>query len=537
MKASRICLLAILVIALSSVSLLGQNQYKDLEAQLKGLSNQAYARKAFSIAEERAKKNDMAGTLYFTDLAIDKAGKISESVVAALQLSKANILLAYGDQSDKINREIIYALRACHVADNKKVMNDEILDVSKSLNRILSDPTQIGLLHALVEELSMDSNVIREFKESTLAARQRKKIEAQLSSSEQEKKALLEDQEQIQATVRTLNRSKLKLDNELAVKTKEVANLAALTALQQAELERSMRIMDSLSFIAALDSMAIIQQDLIYDMQLETLNAEREKLSLMAAKNKSMQLSMFAMVAASMFLIFLYFLSRRYNNQLKEKSVEIEKEKNRYQELLLNILPPAIAEELKVTGKVKAKYHDSATILFCDLVNFSAISKQLSSEQLVQDLDYCFAAFDRIVSKYNIEKIKTIGDAYMCIGGLPHQIKESEKNVIDAAIDMQGFLKQWNISRKKLELPEFNARIGIHTGPVIAGVVGEKKFAYDVWGDSVNIAARMEANSQAGMINISKSTYDKVHKHFKFIKRGNIHIKNMNEMEMYFVNA
>ncbi len=522
-----VLLLQVLFLLIFS-SLQAQSDYKALEDQLKGLTNQAYVRKALSIGEEKAKQNDTNAALYFMDLAIKKGSKISSSVEATLFLSKADILIAYGNQSDPVMREILSALKSCNEADKKRILADEIVATARGLNRLLADPVMIGALHSFIANI--DPSALDEFKNNTLAAKQKERIESQLKQSVAEKQTLQEEQKQIKLTVRSLNKSKLMLDEQLNVKNQEVQNLTAQSALQLAELERSKRVMDSLSFMATLDSMALLQQDFLYEKQ-------REKLVLESAKARSMRIAVIAMIAGTLLLIWLYFLSRSYNTKLKEKNGEIEQEKNKYQELLLNILPPTIAEELKVNGKVKAKYHESATILFADLVNFSTISKTIPSEQLVRDLDYCFAAFDRIISRHNVEKIKTIGDAYMCIGGLPHQTPNSELNVIKAAIEIQDFLKLWNVTRRQQKLPEFNARIGIHTGPVVAGVVGEKKFAYDVWGDSVNIASRMESNSAAGMINVSDSTYEIVKSHFQFIKRGQIKTKNMNDMEMYFVQV
>jgi adenylate cyclase len=173
--------------------------------------------------------------------------------------------------------------------------------------------------------------------------------------------------------------------------------------------------------------------------------------------------------------------------------------------------------------------------LFADFKNFTLISETLTPEELVSELDYCFKGFDKIVGKYNLEKIKTIGDAYMCAGGLPDPFQAPPINVIKAAMEMQSFLQEHKKQRQSEGRLFFEARIGIHTGPIIAGVVGEKKFAYDIWGDTVNVAARMESSSDAGKVNISSSTYHLIKDQFKCEYRGKISVKNKGEVDMYWV--
>ena len=156
---------------------------------------------------------------------------------------------------------------------------------------------------------------------------------------------------------------------------------------------------------------------------------------------------------------------------------------------------------------------------------------------MVEEIDHCFKAFDQIVDKYNLEKIKTIGDAYMCAGGLPSPDDKNATKAVQAALAMQEFLESWKETRINTGQPFFEARIGIHTGPIVAGVVGVKKFAYDIWGDTVNIASRMEANSEAGQVNISESTYALVKDEFQFTPRGKFKAKNKGEIEMYYVKG
>jgi class 3 adenylate cyclase len=212
----------------------------------------------------------------------------------------------------------------------------------------------------------------------------------------------------------------------------------------------------------------------------------------------------------------------------------INKEKRRSDNLLLNILPAKTAEELKEHGKVKAKKFESVTVMFTDFQAFTKYSQSLSPEELVQSVDYFFSKFDQIIDTYKLEKIKTIGDAYMCAGGLTNNSKDHIIKVIQAAFDIKDFVAETK-QMSNNDIAHFNIRIGINTGAVVAGVVGKKKFAYDIWGDTVNVASRMESNSEAGKINISENTYHLIKDHFDCEYRGEIDVKNKGMMKMYFV--
>jgi adenylate cyclase len=213
------------------------------------------------------------------------------------------------------------------------------------------------------------------------------------------------------------------------------------------------------------------------------------------------------------------------------------KERKRSDGLLLNILPSAVAEELKDKGSAEAKHFDEVTVMFTDFKNFTKISEKLTPSQLVAEIHTCFKAFDHIITKYNIEKIKTIGDSYMCAGGLPVPNKTNAADVVNAALEIQQFMLRHLEQRVKDGKEKFEVRIGVHTGPVVAGIVGVKKFAYDIWGDTVNIASRMESSGEAGKINISGATYKLVKDKFSCTYRGKIEAKNKGEIDMYFVEA
>ncbi len=229
-------------------------------------------------------------------------------------------------------------------------------------------------------------------------------------------------------------------------------------------------------------------------------------------------------------------LRARIMRELAEKNKIIEAERHRADELLKNILPAQTAEELKQNNSVHPVRYESVTVMFTDFQNFTQISEAISPEELVEELDTCFRLFDQIVEKYGLEKIKTIGDSYMCAGGLPIENQTHPVDMVNAAKDMLRALHDYMQDQNHLGKIVFTMRVGIHTGPLVAGVVGSHKFAYDIWGDTVNIAARLEQASEAGRINISATTYEHVRHQFPCSYRGKFPVKNKGEMDMYFVD-
>ena len=210
----------------------------------------------------------------------------------------------------------------------------------------------------------------------------------------------------------------------------------------------------------------------------------------------------------------------------------IVKERGKSEKLLLNILPAEVAKDLKSKGVTKAKHFDNVTILFTDFVNFTQAGERMNPETLIEELNTCFKAFDEITGKYGVEKIKTIGDAYLAVAGLPTADPQHAGRVVSAAIEINAFMSD---RVAKLGNSTFEVRIGIHSGSVVAGIVGVKKFAYDIWGDTVNTAARMEQNSEAGKINISQTTYELVKDKVTCEYRGEIDAKGKGILKMYYI--
>jgi class 3 adenylate cyclase/tetratricopeptide (TPR) repeat protein len=243
----------------------------------------------------------------------------------------------------------------------------------------------------------------------------------------------------------------------------------------------------------------------------------------------------FLLAAAGFLILLIGGVVYQYQFVTKTNKIIIE-ERNKTDKLLRNILPIQTAEELKSFGFVKAKKYEQVTVLFTDFVNFTSHVEKISPEDLVRNIDFYFKRFDEIFEKHKLEKIKTIGDAYMCAGSIPIINKTHPQNAVEAGLEILEFLSSLH-THNPSNIHPFNIRIGINTGPVIAGVVGKSKFQYDIWGDAVNIASRMETTCEPNKVNISESTYNLVKDKFTFEYRGNLEIKNRGKINMYYVTG
>jgi class 3 adenylate cyclase len=225
----------------------------------------------------------------------------------------------------------------------------------------------------------------------------------------------------------------------------------------------------------------------------------------------------------------------KFKIALMEANDALGDEKAQSDKLLRNILPDEVADELKATGRASAKHYQKVSVLFTDFKGFTARSASMTPEEVIEELNKCFSAFDEIVEKYNLEKIKTIGDAYMCAGGLPVANQTNHIDAIRAGLAIQEYMTAYKNECIAKGEPYFECRLGINTGEVVAGVVGTKKFAYDIWGDTVNTASRAESNGSLGKVNITETTYELVKDIFKCEYRGDIEVKGKGPMKMYFV--
>jgi class 3 adenylate cyclase len=289
---------------------------------------------------------------------------------------------------------------------------------------------------------------------------------------------------------------------------------------------------DSLASIGALQEMANLQTQFEVAQKQAEVDLLTKEAEISDLQSRRQRWVIFATALSLIFVAVLAFSAYRRYKYVRNTSKIIEREKDRSEKLLLNILPRETATELKEHGTVKARRIEGVTVLFTDFIGFTHYAEHEAPEQMVQSIDYYFKQFDEITTRHNLEKIKTIGDSFMCAGGL-HSESSQAKEVVEAALEMVDIMDQMKDS--ETEFIHFHMRVGVHTGPVVAGIVGTKKWQYDIWGDTVNIASGMEANSISGKVNISESTYDQVKNAFKTEYRGEIKIKNRGPMKMYFV--
>jgi adenylate cyclase len=259
------------------------------------------------------------------------------------------------------------------------------------------------------------------------------------------------------------------------------------------------------------------------DKALQIVQTKRQKF----AKNAFM---------IGLFLAFIIaaLIYRSYRDKVKTHLI-VDRQKNEIEHLLLNVLPKEVAKELQLTGRATPRHYKSVAVMFTDFRGFTLLTDHMSPDELVAELDACFNVFDEIIAKHNLEKIKTIGDSYMCAGGIPKEDKMYVLKIVKAGLEIQQYIADNNERRLEKGLEPWYLRIGIHVGPVVAGVVGKMKYAYDIWGSTVNIASRMESNGEPGKVNISSATYELIKDYYECSHRGKISAKNVGEIDMYFI--
>jgi class 3 adenylate cyclase len=287
------------------------------------------------------------------------------------------------------------------------------------------------------------------------------------------------------------------------------------------DLEKNQKL-DNLQLAWSIEKQEIDIERLTTDNKIQAQQIERAKL-----------IRNFFIVAAALLLLLAGGAVDRYRYMSRTNKI-ITEEKDKSNKLLLNILPEETANELKEFGVVKARKYTQASVLFTDFVDFTGTASNMPPEDLVESINYYFSEFDNIVEKHNLEKIKTIGDAYMCAGGLPNENDTNIKDAVSAALEIIDFVNKTAQNPPK-GITAFKIRIGIHSGPLIAGVVGNTKMQYDIWGDTVNIASRFETSSSPNKINVSEAIYSQLKDEMSFEFRGDQPVKNRGKMKMYFV--
>lgn len=291
---------------------------------------------------------------------------------------------------------------------------------------------------------------------------------------------------------------------------------------------------DSVSSITAVQEMADLRTEHEVSLKQGEVDLLEKESEISELRAKRQKILIYGTVISLVLVALLAFGMLHRNKYIDKTNRIIEVEKGRSDNLLLNILPHETAQELKEHGRVKAKKIESATVLFTDFKDFTKLAEHTEPVQMVESIDFYFKKFDDITTKYSLEKIKTIGDSYMCAGGLHKENQAHARDVIKAAREMVELVN--DELNAEDDLIHFEVRIGVHTGPVVAGIVGMKKWQYDIWGDTVNIASRMESKSESGMVNLSETTYNMIKDEFPCKYRGEIEVKNRGSMKMYFLS-
>jgi len=224
-------------------------------------------------------------------------------------------------------------------------------------------------------------------------------------------------------------------------------------------------------------------------------------------------------------------------DEIEKQKHEIENEKRRSEDLLKNILPEETSRELMIHGEAKTQFYKKVTVLFSDFQGFTKTCENMHPQEIVRELATHFSKFEEFCDEHYVEKIKTIGDAYMCAGGIPMRNNSNPIDVVLVGLCIVRYIEKSNKEKRQQGLKTWDLRVGIHTGNLIAGVIGKKKFAYDIWGDTVNTASRMETSGEINKVNISGDTYEYVKTFFDCTPRGKIEAKNKGFVDMYFVSG
>lgn len=483
-----------------------------------------YGKDAVDVAESIGDRQLIADASYALALAYERDRNLGKTEAwlktttrHAMAVKDANLILNAVDKRTRMATRNRNYRRATEI-------NREALDF------FTQEGNDIGTLRAEAQ-----GERSRLEKMANTLAKRRSQLEDELEILQEEQEILEEENDQLLSVNERRKRQLQEKQEELSQVEQEKVEVEERMAESQAQVALLSR--SALEKQAAVDR---VERELA-EQELAASQAELRAAEAEVAQNQSENLRNYAigigllLLLLSALLYYRFVSKRRDAKALATSNAELAESRQRSDELLLNILPAAIADELKENGKAAARKFEDTTILFSDFVNFTSISEQLGPEDLVKELDVCFRAFDQIVDSYpDVEKIKTIGDAYMIAHGLDNR-KSIPSNLIEVAKQMQAFLTERSNKRKQLGLPFFTARVGLHTGPVVAGVVGVKKFSYDVWGDTVNTAARIESQCEPGRINVSETTYRLVKYQFDCEYRGKVKAKNKGYIDMYYV--
>ncbi len=513
--------------------LLAQSSIKDLEQELKSATDSKtkmslqYQLAKLYISKDPLKAIQLSRKAHDTSVDLKRYGMSAQTAM----------LIAKGYEQKRESRNVEVWLKSAQKYAMLAKDSDLIIRSVEKRSRLATKKNNYRKAYAITEEAfeyfsksgTSISDLEQKYEEQKLQLQKDKlalektktRLEVEINGLKKERNQLSDDKTELTEKQKELLEEKEKVEQEISDKEE------ALESVSKQKARAESRARKKEKEVKELTREKLEAEVLIKDKEVELLVAEQKA-------TRSWWLSVFAGVMVLFSILSALAFYSRFKVK-KKANAALEKERQRSDDLLLNILPASIAQELKQNGKASAKKYDHTTVLLADFKDFTKIAKKLSPEMLVKELDYCFKGFDNIIQNYGIEKIKTIGDAYMCASGLTSK-KTSPKEMLKAAIEMQTFLKTYKEERIKKSLPFFEARIGIHTGPVVAGVVGTKKFAYDIWGETVNVASRLEQTCDVGRINVSEAVYSEIKYLFDCDERGKISAKNLGSVNMYYVN-
>lgn len=503
---------------------------QNLQRADNGLEDKSYVQHL--IASIYLKNNDIYNALQYNELAINSARKTANVQVQCDAYESAS----------QIYQQLFEYDKAFDFYKKHLTLKDSLLRGERQRQLDLEN------LHNLLEQA--ETETLQGFTEEELRnlTMERLKTEAErlqlltdnqsLEADRKEKQValLLREQEAKEANLRTAQLEAERNRQELNIATQQL-----LAAEQGREIT-------NLSQQNQLDSLEAARQQAEQQRQIAGLENEKQLTEMQLQQQAEFRKSAYRLGGLLGLILLVIFgswlygrrLNRRLahqNRQIEAQKQEIDTERSRAEGLLLNILPGQVAQELKTKGSATPQHYDSVTMMFTDFQGFTKISATMPPAEVVSELNECFLVFDEIAERHRLEKIKTIGDSYMCAGGLPVENTTHPTDAIAAALEILDFINQRNQGLAARGKPEWQIRIGIHTGEVVAGVVGSRKFAYDVWGDTVNVASRMESNCPADNINISEETWRLVNQTFNCEYRGELEVKNKGKMGMYLVSS
>ncbi len=492
---------------------------EQLEAEARAASGSDRVVKLIALTEACIAAGDYDKAIKWADEAADFAKKIKQPELRAKALNREGKAMVLGGKRKAAGKfeQSLNVLRDARSGDKALALDN--LENLRQLAIRAGKEKDIAEVEAQIARLNGAPAVVPPPLSPTGVTRQELREEIKALQDEIAK-------QQTRTTGVTTNaadyaRQTEQLQAQLAAREAQISQMTEEQVKTSILLLEQKSKLDSVVFRNSLDSMSV------ENWNLALREAESNRKFYMAA--------IIALLLLAGGSLFSFVRARQYGKVLEGKNTTIREEQQRSENLLLNILPSLVADELKKNGITQARYFEDVSVLFADFVGFSKIAEQLQPQQLVTELDTAFKAFDEIIARHGLEKIKTIGDAYMCAGGLPNGGGSQIRDMVNAAREMQQWLATWNADRDAKNQPRFDARIGIHRGPVVAGVVGSKKFAFDIWGDTVNVAARVEQAGEGGKINVSGEVYEIVKSFAPCQYRGKIATKNKGEIDMYFV--